>query len=149
MQLQETQWARERQQDERLAQIEADRKQEERGRKKSMRMSVGRCKWKEKIRDGKEQKKQVADRITPWTDSEHPTAYLKRFEDIMQENGIGKEQCPSRLIPLLTGQALAAYNYNIPRDAIASYPSFKEERLKLLGMSIERSQHKFWRMQRR
>ena len=38
----------------------------------------------------------LADRITPWTDSEHPTAYFKRFEDIMQEAGIGKEQWPSR-----------------------------------------------------
>ena len=67
----------------------------------------------------------------------------------MQETGISKEQWPSRLIPLLTGKALAAYTYNVPRDVIASYPYFKEELLKSLGMSIERCQHKFWRMQKR
>ena len=67
----------------------------------------------------------------------------------MQEAGIGKEQWPSRLIPLLRGEALAAYIYNVPRDAIASYACFKEELLKLLGISIERCKHEFWRMQRR
>ena len=61
----------------------------------------------------------------------------------MQEARTFKEQWVSKLIPLLTGEALAAYTYNVPRDAIASYPGLKEERLKLSGMSIERCQHEF------
>ena len=75
----------------------------------------------------KNKRSKLADRIPLWTDSEHPTAYLERFEDIMQEAGIGKDQWPSRLILLLTGKALAAYTYNVPRGAISSYQCFKEE----------------------
>ena len=129
--------------------MEADRKQEEGERRKHEDEHWKMQMEREDNKIEKNKRSKLADRITPWTDLEHPTEYLKRFEDIMQEAGIGKEQWPSRLIPLLTGKALAAYTYNVPRDAIASYPCFKEELLKSLGMSIERCKHEFWRMQRR
>ena len=43
----------------------------------------------------------LAHKIVPWTASNW---YLKRFEDIMQEAGIGKEQWHCILIPLFTGK---------------------------------------------
>ena len=56
--------------------MEADRKQEDRERRKhedkrwKMRMEREDNKMK------KNKRSKLTDRITPWTDSEHPTAYL-------------------------------------------------------------------------
>ena len=53
-------------------------------------------------------------KIVQWKESDHPTFYLKRFEDVMTDTGIPTAEWPSRLIPLLTGKALSAETNNVP-----------------------------------
>ena len=69
-----------------------------------------------------DQCRKLEDKIAPWNDSDHPTSYLKRFEDFMTDAGIPTAECPSRLISLLSGTVLSVYTNNVPRPA-AEYPT--------------------------
>ena len=70
----------------------------------------------ELLRQKESNKKKIADKIVKMEDSDQPDAYFCRFEDII-EAGIGQEEWPQHLHPLLTGKALAAYANNVPAEA--------------------------------
>ena len=43
------------------------------------------CYRKKKWQD---QRRKLEDKMEPWKDNDHPTSYLKRFEDVMTDAGI-------------------------------------------------------------
>ena len=80
-------------------------------------------------------KQKIAHKIMKMEDSDQPDAYFCRFEDIMIEAGIGREEWPQRLRPLLTGRALAAYVNNVPAEAKEKYTALKKALLVALGLT--------------
>ena len=100
----------------------------------------------ELLRQKESNKKKIADKIVKMEDSDQPDAYFCRFEDIMIETGIGQEEWPQRLRPLLTGKALAAYANNVPHEAKEKYTALEEALLEALGLTTEQCRLDIWTM---
>ena len=103
----------------------------------------------EKSRRDKTEKKRIADKIVKMEDTDQPDANFKRFEDIMKEAEIEKEEWPRRLSVLLSGKALVAYANTVPMEAKGDYNALKEALLQALGLTAEHCRLDVWTLNKR
>ena len=82
-------------------------------------------------------------------DTDQPDAYFKRFEDIMKEAEIEKEEWPRWLSVLLSGKALVAYANTVPMEAKGDYNALKEALLQALGLTAEHCRLDVWTLNKR
>ena len=99
----------------------------------------------------KKQKMKQADRLEKWHDGDQADAYLAKFETVMTECDVPKEQWRGRLVNCLTGKALSAYR-SVAQVGVGDddgYDSTKEKLLEAMGFGIEQTRRKFWNTNRR
>ena len=72
------------------------------------------------------QKIRQADRMEKWNDGDQADAYLSKFETVMMECEITKEQWKGRLLNCLTGRALTAYRSVTSGGEGESYDNLKD-----------------------
>lgn len=90
------------------------------------------------------QKMKQADRLEKWTDGDLPDAYLAKFETVMTECDVPKEQWRGRLVNCLTGRALTAYRSVVQGGECKHYDDMKDKLLEAMGLGIEQTRRKFW-----
>ena len=101
-------------------------------------------------REKKKQKMKQADRLEKWHDGDQADAYLAKFETVMTECEVPKEQWRGRLVNCLTGKALSAYR-SVAQVGVGDndgYDSTKEKLLEAMGFGIEQTRRKFWNTRR-
>jgi hypothetical protein len=90
-------------------------------------------------REASEKKKQQmkqAENLEKWHDGYQPDAYLAKFETIMTECDIPKEQWRGCLVNCLTGRALTAYRSVIQGGEDMDYDKLKDKLLEAMGLGI-------------
>ena len=104
---------------------------------------------KEEERKRTDENRKLLDKIPCLTDSDQPEAYLARFEDLVKDAKIPKEDWCRRLRPLLTGKALNAYSRDIPEAVKQDYDKLKEALLNALGLTLPQCIEEFFRAEKR
>ena len=90
------------------------------------------------------QKLRQADHLEKWNDGDQVDAYLTKFETIMKECDIPKEQWKGRLINCLTGKALSAYRSVTETGSDENYDNMKDKLLEAMGLGLEQTRRRFW-----
>ena len=90
------------------------------------------------------QKLKQADRLEKWHDGDQADAYLAKFETVLTECDVPKEQWRGRLVNCLTGKALAAYRSVVQGGDSKEYDEMKDQLLEAMGLGIEQTRRKFW-----
>ena len=104
---------------------------------------------REKEEERKDEKRKLLDKIPCLTDSDQPEAYLARFDDLVRDAEIPKEDWCRRLQPLLTGKVLYAYSREIPEAMKQDYDKFKEALLNALGLTLPQCIEEFFRAEKK
>ena len=92
----------------------------------------------------KKQQMRQADRLEKWTDGDQPDAFLAKFETVMTECSVPKDQWRGRLINCLTGRALTAYRSVVQGGECENYEDMKDRSLEAMGLGLEQTRRKFW-----
>ena len=83
------------------------------------------------------QKLKQADHLEKWHDGDQADAYLAKFETVLTECDVPKEQWRGRLVNCLTGKALAAYRSVVQGEDSKGYDEMKNQLLEAMGLGIE------------
>ena len=90
-----------------------------------------------------------ADRLEKWHDGDQADAYLTKFETVMTECDIPKEQWRGRLVNCLTGRALTAYRSVMEGGEPMDYDNLKDKLLEAMGLGLDQTRRKFWNPSKR
>ena len=135
----------ERAKEEKMMMMMSKRDEEQRKHEREM---LERQMEREASRRETDKRRQVADRLPNWVDTDQPGAYFNQFERAMKFSEIPKEEWPQRLISHLTGKALNVFNRNVPTDCVDDYKKLKDALMDAMGLSRERCSREFWSFQR-
>ena len=86
----------------------------------------------------KKQRMKQADRLEKWHDGNQADAYLTKFETVMTECDIPKEQWRGRLVNCLTGRALTAYRSVMEGGEPMDYDNLKDKLLEAMGLGLNK-----------
>ena len=86
------------------------------------------------LQEEKKQKLRPADSLEKWYDNDQPDAYISRFETVMAECEVPREQWRGRLVNCLIGWAVTAYQSIALGGESTAYEDMHDKLLVAMGL---------------